>query len=738
MDKRLKQLEGELFLVLGLIFRLRVQAFLKRSLSDYSKVIATQHSVKLRNLGLFIDETPNKSAIFNMTALQLTEAETKLLSKGLQHSIFPHKLDELNLQAEFENLFSQIKPHIKLDCDKISLKTTLMNSYSDIISAFKFYKNTNYYFSREDGITIKNLKVKCTKQGILLIKADKGNTVVLLTRQQYLDRMNDILSDDTKFRKVSNDDTLDRQERLQGWCRRHRQILGKDYDDVYPTSASIPVLYGQPKIHKANAPLRPIMSMVGALNHGLAKWLSGFLQHIRTAPSMCRDSFTLSKYLSESDLHQCYFVSYDVVSLFTNIPLQETIDIILDKLYHDLDAKDLYNGIKRLDLKRALEWAVKDNTFLFNGQLYKQVDGVAMGSPLAPILADIFMNHLLEGVVHSRSADWENIVIPDTITLITHNLRFFVRYVDDTLVCFDSREEAFKFLKFLNSLHPNVKFTMDQECDFGRISFLDLWIMKEDNKLDILVYRKPTHSGVYTHFSSFVPFRNKRQLVVTLLERAYSICSDWALMHIEFEKLTAMFRKNGYNLPFLENIIRDFLNKKHSNKDITLGCKQRKVYITLPYLGEVSEQVKGAIYSCLSRIKCGSVQVVITYNFARVGGQFPYKDRQPKQLANGVVYKIECNDCDKFYIGETARASYKRFTEHCKRSGSGLTEVGKHLKANPTHNIDFDNSFSVLKYGLSYTWKRKFAETLFLQEHAADPNRLNDMQTSLQLYLFSV
>ncbi len=89
-----------------------------------------------------------------------------------------------------------------------------------------------------------------------------------------------------------------------------------------------------------------------------------------------------------------------------------------------------------------------------------------MGSPLAPILTDIYMNHLIESSVQSRSSNWEDIVIPDiTTTYTVHNVKFFVRYVDaDTLACFNTREEAEQFLKFLISLTPSIKFTMDTEC----------------------------------------------------------------------------------------------------------------------------------------------------------------------------------------------------------------------------------------------------------------------------------
>ena len=377
---------------------------------------------------------------------------------------------------------------------------------------------------------------------------------------------------------------------------------------------------------------------------------------------------------------------------------------------------------------------------MFNGLLYRQIDGIAMGSPLAPVLADIFMNHLLERHVVRRESDWDNIVMsPPTFRPVLYTARLFIRYVDDILACFNTQKEADEFASFLNSLHPNIKFTIEYECDFGRIPFLDLFIMKDytgGDKLLITVYRKPTHSGVYTHFSSFVPDRLKRHALVTLLERAYKICSDEELLHREFDDLKRLFMKNGYNESYILDVINKFVQSKNREKLIKFGPDKFKVYISLPYIGEASEKIRGSIYSCLSRMKCGRIQLVFIDNFSRVGDWFRHKDRQPHHLQSGVVYKVECS-CGCIYIGETARCLQTRFDEHNKRSGASLTEVGKHLKDNPGCSLDFDNKVSVLGR-CRFTNRRKVLETLHLQEHKDHPKLLNDMMKSKPLFLFNV
>ena len=87
-------------------------------------------------------------------------------------------------------------------------------------------------------------------------------------------------------------------------------------------------------------------------------------------------------------------VSLDVVSLFTSVPLQATVQIVLDKIFNEPGF--IYQGFDKKDFEKLLNLAVLDTDFLFSGKHYKQIDGVAMGSPLGPVMVNIFMNNLEE------------------------------------------------------------------------------------------------------------------------------------------------------------------------------------------------------------------------------------------------------------------------------------------------------------------------------------------------------
>ena len=126
-----------------------------------------------------------------------------------------------------------------------------------------------------------------------------------------------------------------------------------------------------------------------ALTYKIAKFLLGFVQPFTTNEFTVKDSFHFVSILEGKD-HRLIMASLDVESLFTNIPLAETITIVTEKVF---EKKRKVNGISRGDFRRLLEITTKGTVFYFDGHYYKQKDGVAMGSPLGPALANAILCH---------------------------------------------------------------------------------------------------------------------------------------------------------------------------------------------------------------------------------------------------------------------------------------------------------------------------------------------------------
>ena len=131
--------------------------------------------------------------------------------------------------------------------------------------------------------------------------------------------------------------------------------------------------------------MRPIVSSIGTYNYKLAKYLSKVLNDIIPMQHCATDSFSFVQDLNSQNALNTYMVSYDVVSLFTNVPLIEVINLAIDLI---LDKCPNFK-MSRLQLKKLFLFATSQTHFLFDGTYYDQVDGVAMGSSLGPVLENL-------------------------------------------------------------------------------------------------------------------------------------------------------------------------------------------------------------------------------------------------------------------------------------------------------------------------------------------------------------
>ena len=171
------------------------------------------------------------------------------------------------------------------------------------------------------------------------------------------------------------------------------------------------------------------------------------------------------------------------------------------------------------------------------------------------------------------------------------------------------------------------------------MSFLDLEVSREKGKFVTTVYRKPTFSGVYTHFESFLPTIYKFGMVYTLAYRCFKICSDWSKFNEELSFLKQVFLKNGYPLPFIDNCFKTFVDKFFIKRPQLITVEKKTLFLSLPYLGEISLQTRTKLRKSLKGLLNSCKLQIVFKSQRKLSNVFCFKDRLPSDLVSGVVCK---------------------------------------------------------------------------------------------------
>ena len=219
---------------------------------------------------------------------------------------------------------------------------------------------------------------------------------------------------------------------------------------MYPSGSAPARIYGTSKMHKFSSSdsfpkLRSILSSIGTFNYNLARFLCDHPSLLAPNDYSCKNTFSFISQIKNANLSKKCLLSYDVTSLFTNIPLQETVDIAINSIFNP---NPNLNITKKKELKKLFLFATSQTRFIFNSEFYNQIDGVVIGCPFAPVLANIFMNFY--------ESKWLN----------EYNLnkpKFCLRYVEDILAVFDKEQDSLNFFNFLNKMHCNIKFTIKKK-----------------------------------------------------------------------------------------------------------------------------------------------------------------------------------------------------------------------------------------------------------------------------------
>ena len=610
---------------------------------------------------------------------------------------WPQQPKELEIKVEAEVAFRKIKKAESMTADKEDdIKTKIK-------STVRLLLKKQEKIPRKTAEMLKALKLLCRDKNLYISRLDKGNGVVLMDKSQYIAKMNDLLADITKFKEIeTNNSTFTKKEdqtnRKLLQLKKKGEITEDTYQQVRSTGCQPSRLYGLPKLHKdeKDPPLRPILSMVNSYCANLAKWILSFLAPLSPSKFSVKDSFVAAEKIAAacvSDMNNIYLVSFDAIQLFTNIPVQDTIEHIVkivpaDKL-----------PISKDTLKILLRIACTEVPFIFNKKTYVQIDGLSMGSCLAPLMAE-FALHMVE----------ETIIEP----------RLFLRYADDCLAVFQNEVEAEEFLLRINSCHPALQFTIEKEED-KKINFLDMTVYHKDNVLRTKWYVKPTNTLLYTHQSSVSPTSYKKNAIRALYVRSQKLTTDNEEKFKAKQLVKNIFLKNGYSERYIEQVFSQCELRKDRINEIEK--EKIEVYWKLPYTASTSAEIKSKVNSMNKTLENTTVKIA----FKTLKTQFlcPNKDKIEACELSSVVYKYSCEQCQACYIGETRRQLQQRIKEHIK--GRPPSEISMHI--HPPNK----NNFQIV----TRTKHTRTAETIIIKDQLLKNNILmNNYKTSEFLLLF--
>ena len=425
--------------------------------------------------------------------------------------------------------------------------------------------------------------------------------------------------------------------------------------------------------------LRPILSATQTYNYALAKWLDDKLKPLVTNQYMISDTFEFVNEVHELVINNGdILVSYDVSSLFTNEPLEETIQLLADKAFiNDWFNETYHLNLNKLDLVDLLRAATKDQLFTFNGQLYEQTDGVAMGSPLGPLLANAFMCSIEETLEREGKMP-----------------TYYKRFVDDTLTIMPNKASADNFLDILNQCHSSIKFTMETESN-SMLPFLGTQLLNKHTRVETKVYVKPTNTGLLLHYKSHVNDRYKRGLLKTMLDRAYRLSSNWHYFSEECDRLKLVFSRLKYPDSLVNSTISRFVAARASDQPVSspaVSDRLDPIRVVLPFKDQASADIVRAQLKDLSQKIQTTLQPVFVSQ--KIERDLKLREAKPPIVNQQcLVYKFQCDLCDAGYVGFTRRHLHQRVEEHKNSSSS----IGKHFR--DKHSLapkDLTKNFSVL------------------------------------------
>ena len=400
----------------------RTKSRIKRRIKTSNQTQLKSHQQKLHSL---CTRSPwknigRKDLVLNLSNTSLNPIEEEALSLGLKFATGHPKFD-------LADIISANYKHTDSNLNKGFIQ--------GIIAASTTPGHTTPSIPYRYSIALANL---AKNEHLTITSADKGGGTVIMNTIDYNNKMLDLLNDTSTYLPI---DLTTIQRSIVNFNQTYKKIIGRKHDEwlaLIEYHPRIPKIYGLPKTHKKDVPMRPIVSSIDSAPHKIGKALAKILTPLlgKISPAHLRNSGDLLNRIKHLDLHGMSLSSLDVKSLYTNIPVHKCID----KLEHYLKNTSLDLPFPADKILKLCTLCTNLCFFEFNGQFFKQISGLPMGSPLSGVLACLFLEFLEAGPFQY---------------LLPPNSHYF-RYIDDTLLIHPDHLNLPTLVDNLNSVEPSI------------------------------------------------------------------------------------------------------------------------------------------------------------------------------------------------------------------------------------------------------------------------------------------
>lgn len=556
----------------------------------------------------------DERAVVNLTNVEIPEDVLLILSFGPKFC-FPPKNDLLSTIRFLDDFCGHLEGSFSIETHFEAYRQLSI----EMNKITRFSKQTREIWL--DFLNYRVMKFKRLYPDVFIARSDKGKHTVIIHKTEYTDKMNSLVLSTDDYVPINdvNIDLLEKKNNKFVELLINRKVRGAE--TCFDNCTFVAQMYGLIKVHKTGYPIRPITAACAAPGFTLAKLFTSIISEVFFEDGFhVRNSSSFVERLMDLNLKEFeQMISFDVISMFTNIPIDHMIELISerkDEIFSTYNIEfDLFKEIMIFLLK---ECAV----FSWNNCTYKQRDSLAMGSPLSPILAKILMTKLIE----------------TTLPLLRTRPRFLALYMDDSFWIAEE-QDVDGILGSLNRYHGRIRFTVERE-QHNQINFLDVTIIRKNDRLLHRWYKKPFASSRLLNY-----FSHHEKTCILETARAYVRMvfrlSDGVYYFENKVALEEILRLNS----FPETEIIAIMRQNYTfMKPLPKSAGFEGKYIPIKYRGNLTQRLKYKLQPFLEKARLvGIPDKINTRHFSYL------KDNIPIELKTNIVIVFSC-ECKKRLI----------------------------------------------------------------------------------------